>query len=365
MKDIPVIRIKLDYETPIYSNKEIKDAKDIVEEACRNLSTYNREVMMVLNLNAQGYITNANMVNMGGRIHKMAEPSDIFKVAIDSNAKSIIILHNHPNGDPTPKLEEIAMYQKMDMLGDTLGIKVKDYLTISYMENIEEINYCSIPYDIENDISYDDINVENLRDVHKKKRIYVDMDGVLAQFKHTDTIETLYEEGYFLNLEPQMNVVELVKELVNNEAFIDKYEVNILSSFLSDSEYALYEKNAWLDIHLPEIQEKNRIFLPMGQDKNDFCFSPDDILLDDYTLNLNAWKGKAVKVLNGINNNTNIWQGTSVDIKKSPKENLYSMGVISIEEFDKIEMLYDARMKKIMSASGTGKKKEIKNEIEV
>ena len=91
MKDIPVLRIKLDYETPIYSNKEIKDAKDIVEEACRNLSTYNREVMMVLNLNAQGYITNANMVNMGGRIHKMAEPSDIFKVAIDSNAKSIII----------------------------------------------------------------------------------------------------------------------------------------------------------------------------------------------------------------------------------------------------------------------------------
>ena len=83
-----------------------------------------------------------------------------------------------------------------------------------------------------------------------EKRLFVDMDGTLAVFKPVDELETLYEQGYFLNLQPQENVVEAIREIITKHPEI---EVNILSAYLSDSEYALAEKNKWLDRYLPEI----------------------------------------------------------------------------------------------------------------
>ena len=50
-----------------------------------------------------------------------------------------------------------------------------------------------------------------------KTRLFVDIDGTLAVFKPVDTLETLYEKGYFLNLEPHENVVAAVNELYFQE----------------------------------------------------------------------------------------------------------------------------------------------------
>ena len=60
------------------------------------------------------------------------------------------------------------------------------------------------------------------------------------------------------------NVVAAVKEIVTNHPEI---EVNILSAYLTDSQYALQEKNEWLDRYLPEIDQTHRIFVPCGSDK--------------------------------------------------------------------------------------------------
>ena len=73
----------------------------------------------------------------------------------------------------------------------------------------------------------------------EKKRLFVDMDGTLAEFKVVDTLERLYEPHYFERLKPNESVVAAVKDIVNNHSEIDVY---ILSAVLSDSKYALYEK---------------------------------------------------------------------------------------------------------------------------
>lgn len=122
-----------------------------------------------------------------------------------------------------------------------------------------------------------------------KPRLFVDMDGTLAVFKKIDTLETLYERNYFLTLEPQMNVVNAVRNIIENNTDI---EVFILSAVLSDSKYALAEKNDWLDRYLPEIDMQHRIFPPCGEDKKDYIpmgVRPNDCLLDDYTKNLVLW----------------------------------------------------------------------------
>ena len=76
--------------------------------------------------------------------------------------------------------------------------------------------------------------------VKYEKRLFVDMDGTLAVFTPVDELETLYEQGYFLNLQPHENVVAAIKEIITKHPEI---EVSILSAYLSDSKYALAEKN--------------------------------------------------------------------------------------------------------------------------
>lgn len=153
----------------------------------------------------------------------------------------------------------------------------------------------------------------------EKKRLYIDMDGTLAEFRQVDTLEKLYEPGYFFNLKPQMNVVLAVKEIIRKEPDI---EVFIMSSVLSDSKYALEEKNKWIDFYLPEIDQAHRIFPPCGEDKKNYI--PEEkghnFLLDDYTKNLTLWEPPyvGIKLLNNINNRHGTWKGEKVSYDMHP-----------------------------------------------
>lgn len=143
-----------------------------------------------------------------------------------------------------------------------------------------------------------------------KKRLFVDMDGTLAVFQSVDTLETLYEEGYFANLKPQQSVVDAIREMHHRCPDIEIY---IMSAVLSDSPYALNEKNAWLDKYLPEVDKKHRIFPPCGVDKKAYVpegIRQSDYLLDDYTKNLVLWQppAKGIKLLNGINHTKGTWK---------------------------------------------------------
>lgn len=156
-----------------------------------------------------------------------------------------------------------------------------------------------------------------------KKRLFVDMDGTLAEFKTVDTLEKLYEQNYFLSLKPQMNVINAVKDIIRNQPGVEVY---ILSAVLSDSKYALFEKNLWLDTYLPEIDSSHRIFPPCGMEKREFIGSVlgavnnNDFLLDDYSANLHTWEPPAIgiKLMNGINGNNGTWKNEKVSFDQEP-----------------------------------------------
>lgn len=156
---------------------------------------------------------------------------------------------------------------------------------------------------------------------NKPQRLFVDMDGTLAVFRVVDTLETLYEPGYFLNLEPNENVVGAVKQLINNP----ETDVYVLSSYLSDSSYALAEKNKWLDKYLPELPKEKRLFVPCGIEKSTVVpegIREDDFLLDDYTKNLNEWEppAKGIKLLNAINHTHGTWKSDRIRFNRPPEE---------------------------------------------
>ena len=142
--------------------------------------------------------------------------------------------------------------------------------------------------------------------MEKQVNLSIDMDGVLAKFnENLQAEERLYEKGYFLNLEPQRNVVRALYDV----CFLDWDEdisirPRILSAFLTESKYALDEKKAWLKREVPALS-KNYTFCDCGQSKSSFIASAEaelasrDILIDDYGVNCKNWKeagGVYVKV---------------------------------------------------------------------
>lgn len=151
-----------------------------------------------------------------------------------------------------------------------------------------------------------------------KKRLFVDMDGTLAEFRPTKNLEELYEPGYFIQLRPIANVVDMINRLAAGKDI----EVFILSAYLEDSKTALVEKNMWIDEYVGEIGEGHRLFLPCGMPKILAVpnYTPDkDYLLDDYTKNLLEWpmEDKAIKLLNGINGKGGNWKGFRISCDQS------------------------------------------------
>jgi len=68
--------------------------------------------------------------NRGTVDHTPVYPREIIKRALELSASSIILVHNHPSGDPTPSKADIAMTREVASAAKALGIAVHDHLVI-------------------------------------------------------------------------------------------------------------------------------------------------------------------------------------------------------------------------------------------
>jgi 5'(3')-deoxyribonucleotidase len=159
------------------------------------------------------------------------------------------------------------------------------------------------------------------KDKFEKKRLFVDMDGTLFEFRPDANMEELYAPGYFKSLAPYENVISAIRQILRNAQGIA--EVFSLSAYPLGSRFAVTDKNAALDEYLPKIDAQHRIFLPCGMPKNLYVpggIQKDDFLLDDYTVNLIKWQiqGRGIKILNPINHTNGTWENDRIRYDREP-----------------------------------------------
>ena len=117
----------------LYKMKEKKITINSPEDVYRvseNMVYYDREVVKVLSLDSKLNIISSDEVSQGTANASIAHPRDIFKCAIKNNAISIILVHNHPSGNPEPSNKDFEITNKIDKAGTLLGIRLNDHVII-------------------------------------------------------------------------------------------------------------------------------------------------------------------------------------------------------------------------------------------
>ena len=134
-KTLDVVRVKLVLDKRLYSEVPLKNPGDVYEVMKQELAEYDREAFCILNMQADGRCASMNLVSIGGLTSALAEPREVFKSAILSNAHHIILVHNHPSGRVEPSMEDVQLTRRMVSCGELLGIPVYDHVIIGRKED--------------------------------------------------------------------------------------------------------------------------------------------------------------------------------------------------------------------------------------
>ena len=90
----------------------------------------NVEEFGVVTLDTKNKVTGYCRVSIGTLEASLVHPREVFKPAILNSASSIILVHNHPSGDPTPSRQDLQVTDAMKDAGKILGIDVLDHIVI-------------------------------------------------------------------------------------------------------------------------------------------------------------------------------------------------------------------------------------------
>ena len=104
--------------------KAIRGPDDVVALLGRKIRTEHREHFLVLLLNARHEVIGKETVSIGSLNASIVHPREVFKPAVVQSAASIILVHNHPSGDPEPSEEDSAITKRLVECGELLGIQL-------------------------------------------------------------------------------------------------------------------------------------------------------------------------------------------------------------------------------------------------
>ncbi len=118
----------------IEPEKEVRCTPEELKELIENLEEGQilevREVFCILNCTTKSQVINMNIVSMGTINASLVTGREVFKSAILSNASYVILLHNHPSGDPQPSSHDFLVTSKLCAGGNILGIDVLDHIIV-------------------------------------------------------------------------------------------------------------------------------------------------------------------------------------------------------------------------------------------
>ena len=117
--------------SPIIGKPIIRSSQDLINYLKIVLKDYSHEVFAVVFMNRANKVNHFEMISFGGITYTIVDPRVIFKKALEVNATSILLCHNHPSGNLKPSRADEEITQKLKNAGKLLDINVVDHIIVS------------------------------------------------------------------------------------------------------------------------------------------------------------------------------------------------------------------------------------------
>ncbi len=103
---------------------------EVAEFLMEEMRFYNKEYFKIVLLNTKNQLISLEDISVGSLNASIVHPREIFHYPIKKSAAAIILVHNHPSGDPTPSREDLDVTKRLVEAGEILGIKVLDHIIV-------------------------------------------------------------------------------------------------------------------------------------------------------------------------------------------------------------------------------------------
>jgi DNA repair protein RadC len=110
--------------------ERVRTAADVYERMRLTLRDLSHEEFHVLLLNTQNEVLRDLQVTRGTLDASLVHPREVFRPAIAEAAARVILVHNHPSGDPTPSSEDRSVTRQLRSAGELVGIEVLDHVIV-------------------------------------------------------------------------------------------------------------------------------------------------------------------------------------------------------------------------------------------
>ncbi|WP_042223330.1 RadC family protein [Oceanobacillus manasiensis] len=108
----------------------IRSPEDGANYVMEEMRTLRQEHFVVLFLDTKNQVIHRQTIFIGSLNASIVHPREVFREAVKRSAASIIVIHNHPSGDPTPSKEDIHVTRRLVDSGKMIGIELLDHLII-------------------------------------------------------------------------------------------------------------------------------------------------------------------------------------------------------------------------------------------
>lgn len=125
-----VQRYEVDRTEIIADRRIVRTPADVVGYLGPEMANLEQEQLRVMLLDVKNRLLGANLVYQGGINSIMVRLADCFREAVRVNAAAILLVHNHPSGDPQPSPEDVRVTREAAQVGELLGIDLLDHVIV-------------------------------------------------------------------------------------------------------------------------------------------------------------------------------------------------------------------------------------------
>jgi DNA repair protein RadC len=128
-------------EQRVARHAPLRTSAEVYRHCGARLAALRKEQFHVLLLDGKNRLIKEVRISEGSLTASLVHPREVFVPVIEESAAAIILVHNHPSGDPTPSAEDIAITQRLRQVGELMGVGVLDHVVIGdgrYVSFVDE-----------------------------------------------------------------------------------------------------------------------------------------------------------------------------------------------------------------------------------